>query len=156
MIKGKMIVELRKDMIDISKAQNPWQIIEYRYWRAWKKPLRFPAAALESELPVLTVVTLFISKGRQRISVVSLITFQMPGMFAIWPVDNLFAFVDGFAAGITFTCEPGCDLAGISGITVKIVHWFWFYCKWKTIPVTRDGSIEWMVLLKGWVFQDRL
>jgi hypothetical protein len=50
----------------------------------------------------------------------------MPGMFAIWPVDDLFAFFDWFAAGVTFTCEAGCDLAGIPGITVKIVHGFLF------------------------------
>ena len=50
----------------------------------------------------------------------------MPGMFAIWPVDDLFAFFDGFVACMTFTCESGCDLAGIPGITVKIVHRFWF------------------------------
>ena len=74
----------------------------------------------------MVVVPLFIFKGGQRISVVSLITYQMPGMFAIWPVDDLFAFFDWFAAGVTFTCEAGCDLAGIPGITVKIVHRFWF------------------------------
>jgi len=50
----------------------------------------------------------------------------MPGMFAIWPVDDLFAFFYWFTAGVTFTCEAGCDLAGIPGITVKIVHGFWF------------------------------
>jgi len=31
MIKGKMLVELHKDMIDIPKAQNPWQIHDYTY-----------------------------------------------------------------------------------------------------------------------------
>ena len=69
---------------------------------------------------------LFIFKGSQGITVVSLITFQMAGMFAIWPVDDLFAFFDGFAAGMTFTCETGYDLPRIPGITVKFVHRFWF------------------------------
>jgi len=50
----------------------------------------------------------------------------MPGMFAIWLVDDLFAFFYWFAAGVTSTCEAGCDLAGIPGITVKIVHGFCF------------------------------
>ena len=50
----------------------------------------------------------------------------MPGMFAMRPVDDLFAFFDGFAAGVTFTCESGYDLAWIPGITVKIVHEFGF------------------------------
>ncbi len=66
----------------------------------------------------------------------------MPGMFAIWPVDDLFAFFDGFAAGVTFTCESGCNLAGIPGITVKIVHGFGFSVNEKSTPVIRNGSIE--------------
>ena len=45
-------------------------------------------------------------------------------MFAIWLVDDVFAFFDWFAASVIFTCEAGCDLAGIPGIAVKIVHWF--------------------------------
>jgi len=50
----------------------------------------------------------------------------MTGMFAIWPIDDLFAFFDWLSAGVTFAGEPGCDLSGITGIPVKIVHRFWF------------------------------
>jgi hypothetical protein len=89
-----------------------------------KKAAVVSHSGLRIGLPVLTVVPLFIFKGSQRISVVSFITFQMPGMFAIWPVDDLFAFFYWFTAGVTFTCEASCDLAGIPGITVKIVHGF--------------------------------
>ena len=92
-----------------------------------KKAAAVSNSGLESELPVLTVVPLFIFKGSKRITVVSFITFQMTCMFAIWPIDYLFAFFDWLSAGVTFAGEPGCDLSGITGIPVKIVHRFWFY-----------------------------
>jgi len=87
-----------------------------------KKAVPVSRNGSESKLPVLTVVPLFIFKRSQRISVINFITFQMPGMFAIWPIDYLFAFADCFAAGMTFAGESGCDLSWIACILCIISH----------------------------------
>jgi hypothetical protein len=48
----------------------------------------------------------------------------MPGMFAVWPIDDLFTFFYWFAAGMAFTGESGSDLSWITSILCIISHFF--------------------------------
>jgi len=65
---------------------------------------------------IATVVPVFIFEGCQRLSVIGLIALQMTGFPAIWPVDNLFAFIDLLAAGVTSARELCRDLPGIKSV----------------------------------------
>jgi uncharacterized membrane protein len=62
---------------------------------------------------ILAVVAVFIFERSQGVSVICLSASKVIGMVSVWPVDNLFAFLNLLFTGMTSAGEAGCHLSWI-------------------------------------------